>query len=102
MLGPPSLYRPLLGVDFERERIETIYFRHPVAGWLPRDLPQTPNADGRPVWEPPVLNFTYLIGEEYEKKAEAVMKHYRNDAAKATTSSTQTLKLTCRGFPKND
>lgn len=43
-----------------------------------------PNPDGRPVWEPPILRYSDLIDEEYEKKREAAMKYTNRDAARAT------------------
>mgnify|MGYP003308253267 CR=1 FL=1 len=49
-----------------------------------RPLPQGLNIDGRPVWESPILDYHDLIGEEYEKKREAVLKYFRGDVAKAT------------------
>lgn len=45
---------------------------------------QKANLDGRPVWEPPILCYDHLIGEEYEKKRESGLK-YRNHNAVATT-----------------
>lgn len=33
-----------------------------------------PNIHSRPVWDPPVLDYTEWMGEEYEKKREAVLK----------------------------
>lgn len=42
------------------------------------------NADGRPVWEPPILDHSDLIGDEYHKKREALTKFAGNDVAKTT------------------
>ena len=47
-------------------------------------LPSGPNADGRPVWEPPVFCYSTLIDEEHDKKREAVLKHFGGDRVKAT------------------
>ena len=47
-------------------------------------LPQSRNIAGRPVWEPPVLDYEHLIGEEYEHKRKAILKYYRNDVAMTT------------------
>lgn len=47
-------------------------------------LPTTQNVDGRPVWEPPVLDYSELIDEAYEKKREAMVKFTNNDVARAT------------------
>lgn len=59
----------------------------PIDGWLgirPRiPLPRQPNADGRPVWEPPIFDYTDLIGEEYDQKRKTVQE-YTNDVAKTT------------------
>lgn len=52
--------------------------------WHPHPLPEGLTLDGRHVWEPPILRYTHLIGEEYEKKREAVLKHTKNDRAEAT------------------
>ena len=43
------------------------------------------NIDGRPVWEPPILNYTDLIDDETNtKRREAVMQYTNNDIAKTT------------------
>lgn len=47
-------------------------------------MPTAKNTDGRPVWGPPVLDYAPTIGEEYEKKKEAVMKFTGNDVARTT------------------
>lgn len=49
-----------------------------------RPLPLDRNLDGRPVWEPPILDYSDLIEEEYEQKRKAVLKYYRNDVVRAT------------------
>lgn len=51
---------------------------------IPQPLPITPRPDGRPVWEPPILDYLELIGEEYEKKREAVMKYTSDDVVWTT------------------
>ena len=40
--------------------------------------------DGRPVWEPPVLSYDHLIGDEYEQKRKAVLKYTNGDVVKTT------------------
>lgn len=51
----------------------------------PYDLPDAPNADGRPVWEPPVFDYSEWIDqEEYEKKREAMLKWTNGDVARTT------------------
>lgn len=47
-------------------------------------LPESKNLDGRPVWEPPAFCYDHLIGEEYEKKRESLMKYTNNDAVHTT------------------
>ena len=49
-----------------------------------RRLPKTLNPEGRPVWEPPVLDLSHLIGEEYKKKRESVMKYTNNNPVLTT------------------
>lgn len=53
-------------------------------GWSPRPLPTAPNQYGRPVWEPPILDYSDLIDEEYEKKWKAALKYTKGDRARAT------------------
>lgn len=70
----------------------------PIDGWLairPRiPLPRQSNADGRPVWEPPIFDYTDLIGEEYDQKRKAVQE-YTNDVAKTTDFLDADKKLSC-------
>ena len=47
-------------------------------------LPKTLNSEGRPVWEPPILDLSHLIGEEYDKKRESVMKYTNNNPVLTT------------------
>ena len=49
-----------------------------------RPLPLRRNIAGRPVWEPPVLDYSDLIEKEYEQKRKAMLRYYRNDVAMAT------------------
>lgn len=49
-----------------------------------RPLPEAKNADGRPLWEPPIFDYSAWIGEEYEKQREAVLKYYKGDVVKTT------------------
>ena len=49
-----------------------------------RGLPDFKNADGRPVWDPPIFSYDHLIGEEYEQKRKAYLKHNNNDVVKTT------------------
>lgn len=55
-----------------------------VEPWTPHALPTFPNLAGRPIWEPPILNYTKLIDEEYDKKREAALKFTDGDVAKTT------------------
>lgn len=60
---------------------------NPVDGiprWKPHGLPQTTRTDGRHVWEPPNLSYSALIGDQYEKKREAVLKYTKQDVVRAT------------------
>lgn len=52
--------------------------------WTPHALPKQLNVEGRPVWEPPVFGYNAMIGEEYDNKRAAIMKHVKNDPARAT------------------
>ena len=52
--------------------------------WTPHALPDGRNINGRPVWEPPIFDYSQLIGEEYEKAREAVLKFLGGDVAKTT------------------
>ena len=47
-------------------------------------LPVEKNIDGRPIWEPPIFDYSHLIGQEYEKQREAVLKYTRSDVARTT------------------
>lgn len=49
-----------------------------------RPLPHSRTAEGRLVWEPPILDYSDLIGEEYEKKREAVLKFTGFEAGRTT------------------
>lgn len=53
--------------------------------WTPQALPDTLRADGRPVWEPPILDYSDLIGEIYEQKREAVLDLTGGNVAKTTS-----------------
>lgn len=44
------------------------------------------NCGGRPVREPPILDYSQCIGEEYEKKKEAMLKYLDNDAGERMTA----------------
>lgn len=47
-------------------------------------LPAGRNADGRPVCEPPIFDYSALIGEEYDKKRDAVLKYTAHDVVRTT------------------
>lgn len=47
-------------------------------------LADASNVDGRPIWEPPIFDYSDLIGEEYEKKREAAWKYTVGDVVKTT------------------
>lgn len=53
-----------------------------------RGLPDAPNVDGRPIWEPPILDYSHLIdsehGQPYTKQREAVLAFTGQDVARAT------------------
>lgn len=53
--------------------------------WTRRALPENGNVEGRPVWEPPMLNYSHLIDEEYEQKRGAVLEYFSNDVTKTTS-----------------
>lgn len=50
----------------------------------PQTLPEDRNVDGRPIWEPPTFNYSMLIGDEYEKQREAVLKYTDNNVVRTT------------------
>lgn len=52
--------------------------------WTSHCLPDGHNCDKRPVWEPPIFDYSDLIGEVFEKKREAVMSFTRGDVVKTT------------------
>lgn len=47
-------------------------------------LPDTLNRDGRSVWEPPIIDYSDVIGDEYEEKRKAVLRTTRGNVEKAT------------------
>lgn len=50
-----------------------------------RPLPSVPNCDGRPIWEPPCLDYSFSINKEvYEKKRNALLKYFHGDIVKVT------------------
>lgn len=57
---------------------------HVDSGRKQAGLPDVPNIDGRPIWEPPIFDYSDLIGEEYEKKREAAWKYTGGDVVKTT------------------
>lgn len=63
---------------------ESSYPIPPTKSWAPHALPQGPNVAGRPVWEPPILDYSQSIDEDYEKKHEAVLKHTGGDMVRIT------------------
>lgn len=52
--------------------------------WKPHALPTSHNMDGKHVWERSILAYNDLIGEEFEKKREAVLKYTKDDRASTT------------------
>lgn len=42
------------------------------------------NCDERPMWEPPIFDYSWLIGEEYEKKREAMLEYTGGDVTRTT------------------
>lgn len=50
----------------------------------PQPLPTTLRPDGRPVWEPPILDYSELIGEVYENRRETVTKYTNNNVVETT------------------
>lgn len=56
----------------------------PAPNWTVHELPTTLNADGRPFWEPPLLDLSHLIGEEFEKRKLAMLKLTENDVSLIT------------------
>lgn len=49
-------------------------------------LPEGRASEGRPLWEPPILSYSDHVGEEYEKKREALLKYCKDDAVGTTRS----------------
>ena len=77
---PTSLFLLKLSLVSYVDMRPWVYDRPPKC----RPLPQDCNIDGRPVWEPPILNYSYLIGEEYEQKREAVLKYCDGNVVRTT------------------
>lgn len=56
-------------------------------------LPEGRKRDGRPVWEPPAMDYSEMIDqEEYGKRRKLLMKHYKNNVAKVTKFEDQDVK----------
>lgn len=57
-------------------------------GGIDWELPTAVNIDGRPVWEPPVLDYSHLVDTEhaqpYTKRKDAVLLHTGGDIVKTT------------------
>lgn len=55
---------------------------------MSRSLPDARNVDGRPIWEPPILDYSHLIdtehGQPYTKQREAVLVFTGQDVVRAT------------------
>ena len=47
--------------------------------WDRQPLPESRNCDGRPLWEPPILCYDGLIGEDYEQKRKALLEHNKGN-----------------------
>lgn len=47
-------------------------------------LPQAKNCDGRPIWQPPIFDYSDMIREILGKEDKAVLKYYEEDIAKTT------------------
>lgn len=52
--------------------------------WLDIIYAQTRITDGRPAWEPPIMDYTAPVGDIFVKKREAVLKHTGENAARTT------------------
>ena len=51
-----------------------------------RPLPEGRNTQGRPVCEPPILNYVDLVDQDdYDKRRKALLKYYEGDVDKVTT-----------------
>ena len=62
-----------------------------------RQLPARLNIGGRPVFEPPILDYSAWIGEENEKKREAVMKETGEDRPKTSQFMDNSIELDLLG-----
>lgn len=61
------------------------FHTQPETPWGRRPLPCVPNCDGRPIWEPPCLDYSSAIDEEaYQKKRHALLKYFNGDVVKVT------------------
>lgn len=50
-----------------------------------RRLPHCRNSDGRPVWEPPIFDYSDMIDQDdYDRRREALLKYYLGDVVKTT------------------
>lgn len=47
-------------------------------------LPSHPRSDGRPAYEPPILNYALQLDDEYQKQRDALLKYYEGDVGKTT------------------
>lgn len=45
-------------------------------------LPEGKNCNSRPVWEPPILDYSDVVGEVFEKKKEAVLRFTNGDVVR--------------------
>lgn len=41
-------------------------------------------SNGRPIYEPPIFNYSMMIGEEYDKQRETVLEFYAGDVVQTT------------------
>ena len=41
-------------------------------------------SDGRPIWEPPILDYSEFLGDEYDHLSQAVMSYTKGVKARAT------------------
>lgn len=60
---------------------------------IPHGLPDSKNADGRPVWEPPIFAYDELIREEYDQKRKAYLKYTNNNVVKTTEMLDTSIEL---------
>ena len=59
--------------------------------WASHGLPWARNCNGRPVREPPIFDYSHIIGEVFEKKSEALINYFKEDVVRTTEVMDKTI-----------